>query len=377
METRTRQIVVVLFLVFVAFALGIFTYWRYTDDLVSESTSPDAVAVKSDRLEVSLSRKTSFGGDALTGKKEEQFNQVMRKINAKHHIGAYLGIEDGKVRFSGARGYANAGGSAVFRINSAFLVGKYQELINNAILLHYASQGKLNLNSNINTYVSNAGSYTIKKLLNDGSGRFVTLKQLTQVSSNDLPNSYNSIIFNKKHVKDSISADSLIKIRLIRKISGTTYLSTLKKLIIIPLGLTNTRVYSPQEGTQSNDVESYIYATTNGIPSQKKMIQLADPILGYDQLRMSLSDVVISYTKILNNELFSRRFSKLFLNSITTIDSKNKVSSAKQSLILRTHNQEIRMEYVVKENRLLITGSNYPNVQLSDAELFKDLRKLF
>jgi len=374
MNIRSRQTVIEFVLVLLVFLLGIVAYSNYTGELAGESDSNNAVGIKKGNLEEALTNQTNFGVDRLKGKKEQQFSKIVGQLDTDHHIGAYLGIQNDKIEFSGSNRYANAESGSVFRINSPFLVGQYQEIINNALILHYVSIGKIKLTDKLGKYVPNSSKVTIKDLLNDKTHKYIALKQLKYLDENE-QDLFKNIQFVSKH-SGNISADATLKVVLVSRLSGKSYGDTIKSLIVSPMGLTNTRIYSSLTESQANDVESYEYATTNRIPSQKKLIQLPKPLLGIDQLRMSLADLVISYTRMMNHQLFSKKYDSVFLDSLQALSSTNDVSSSKQYISFKTHNQTIKMQYNSKEKNLLIMGSNYPNKTLTDSELFKNLKKL-
>jgi len=374
MNIGSRRSITKFVLVFFIFVLGIITYLNYTNKITGDFNSDSGVEIKKDSLSDVLTQQTNFGGNRLKGKEYRQFGKIVDRLDKDHYIGAYLGIKNNKIKLSGSAGYANLGTTTEFRINSPFLAGQYQEIINNAIILHYVSAGKIKLTDKVGKFVSNSGSITIKDLLQNRTQQYISLKQLKTLDGNkqDL---FKNIQLVSKHSSD-IAVEPVLKVVLVSRLSGKSYAYTIQSLIVSPMGLTNTRIYTSSADSQSNDVESYKYATTNRIPNQEKMIQLPDPLLGIDQLRMSISDIVISYTEMMNNQLFLKKYDSVFLDSVQAVSSKNKISSAKQYISFKTHNQTILMQYNSKEKNLLIVGSNYPNKKLTDSELFNSLEKI-
>ncbi|MCG0906273.1 class A beta-lactamase-related serine hydrolase [Lactiplantibacillus plantarum] len=89
-------------------------------------------------------------------------------MSDNRHFGAYLGIVGDTPVFAGRNGYANRDKQVRFKSSSTFLSGRYQEFLNNAIIIKLISEKKLSLSEKLTKYVPN----------NDETLKGITIKQL-------------------------------------------------------------------------------------------------------------------------------------------------------------------------------------------------------
>lgn len=101
------------------------------------------------------SLQTNFTTNNLSGKSEQRFNQIGRNVSNSRFYGAYLGASDNKLRFSAFYGRSNVHAKAAFKMDTAFLMGNYQELLNNAMILKLVEQNKLDLTTKLSSYFPN------------------------------------------------------------------------------------------------------------------------------------------------------------------------------------------------------------------------------
>ncbi|MCG0909347.1 serine-type D-Ala-D-Ala carboxypeptidase [Lactiplantibacillus plantarum] len=297
-------------------------------------------------------------------------------MSDNRHFGAYLGIVGDTPVFAGRNGYANRDKQVRFKSSSTFLSGRYQEFLNNAIIIKLISEKKLSLSEKLTKYVPNNDEtlkgITIKQLLTQKPKYYATVKNLNTLDA-DKYSSPDKLNVTTKATKINVSATSAIKAVLISKVLKKSYTSVVNKMLVDELGLSSLRINDNKHG-YINDVLSYNEQLVGGVPSQTSVLKVKNIYFGTNQLRLSLSDIGASYRKILTNKYFPKSYQSLFLLSAKQLIFKKYDDSA--FFYTADNNQSLIAQYNYKKDSLVVVGDNYPNGRLNIRQLEFQLNSL-
>lgn len=312
----------------------------------------------------------------LTGAKKKKLANINKKMSDNRHFGAYLGIVGDTPVFAGRNGYANRDKQVGFKSSSTFLSGRYQEFLNNAIIIKLISEKKLSLSEKLTKYVPNNDEtlkgITIKQLLTQKPKYYATVKNLNTLDA-DKYSSPDKLNVTTKATKINVSATSAIKAVLISKVLKKSYTSVVNKMLVDELGLSSLRINDNKHG-YINDVLSYNEQLVGGVPSQTSVLKVKNIYFGTNQLRLSLSDIGASYRKILTNKYFPKSYQSLFLLSAKQLIFKKYDDSA--FFYTADNNQSLIAQYNYKKDSLVVVGDNYPNGRLNIRQLEFQLNSL-
>ncbi|MGX9222955.1 hypothetical protein ACWWTD_04775 [Lactiplantibacillus plantarum] len=312
----------------------------------------------------------------LTGAKKKKLANINKKMSDNRHFGAYLGIVGDTPVFAGRNGYANRDKQVRFKSSSTFLSGRYQEFLNNAIIIKLISEKKLSLSEKLTKYVPNNDEtlkgITIKQLLTQKPKYYATVKNLNTLDA-DKYSSPDKLNVTTKATKINVSATSAIKAVLISKVLKKSYTSVVNKMLVDELGLSSLRINDNKHG-YINDVLSYNEQLVGGVPSQTSVLKVKNIYFGTNQLRLSLSDIGASYRKILTNKYFPKSYQSLFLLSAKQLIFKKYDDSA--FFYTADNNQSLIAQYNYKKDSLVVVGDNYPNGRLNIRQLEFQLNSL-
>ncbi|MFB9769773.1 hypothetical protein [Lactiplantibacillus modestisalitolerans] len=338
------------------------------DDTNREDDYSEVQSIKKTSLEEGLSSTLRLGTNIRVQKNARVLlDSNTEKLDNSQYKGAYVGVSDGEIVFSGALGFANAQKKEGFKYDSSFLVGKYQDYINNAILVEMIQHKKLILQDKLSEYLPN-------------------LKQSSKISVNDL-------LFGKIHYyrSDNYSndfelydgridkenpgkkcVDTVIKQRLITAISHLSYIETLNRLLVKKVEASDTRAYSASN-VFANDVSGYSYLKEGSKVKQKNIIKKEPVIPGSSQLRMSIADILKVHEGILKNLFFEEKYNRLFRSICNSSRPKNMFLNDYYSFSSHDSGQSIHLYSDLSGSKIVLIASNYPNRAVSNDELARKL----
>lgn len=343
------------------------------------NTSTIKEARSTDALDDALLKQTQLGVDNLTSKsKRESLEKVFGKIGKEHYAGAYLATNNASVVFSGQHGYANTEMDTNFKVNSSFVIGNYQDIINDALLLKMAQNGDLKTSDTISKYITSAtglGKMTIHSLL-VGDSKLYLKKNTAKKLVND--NSVYKSNLNLYHSDQSnrLSANALVKMLILEKVSGERYKTFIKHELEQNLNLSDVRFYQENSIVQANDVKGYKYKTKNRIPVQHDVISYRATNYGNSQLRLSLSDIVSINHQFFGNKYFSKKYNSIFYDSVKNVTGST-ISNQQFNYYNNSAGQYLAIKMTNDGKKITVVAANFPNKGLTNQSLVKKLYSLY
>lgn len=371
MESKVRRTllsyILVACIVVVGIVLGREVLFQSGKDNSVESSKKTDIT-----LDRNLTNKSNLGDYNLSNSTRSQYNSIVKDISSQHFYGAYVGIDEKKILFSGSNGYANAGAKLGFRLDSAFSVGDYEDIVKDAIILRLADRGKVNLSDKLTKYMGNVsgmGGATVKDLLITRKNIYASSKQLKKIEANDYRNKNDVNVSSAKssHMK---KINTYLKSMLISSVLNSRYSVAISNEFATSLSLNNTRIFTNIKGAPANDVKGYRYAVSGGLPVQSEQSELQR-----GSMQMSMADVLLSLNKIINNDYFSKKYNHYFKEAVKANDE---VELTGTSFMLQTNsvNESMIVWYKVKDNKALVIAENFPNRRLKIEDVSTRLKAL-
>lgn len=333
-------------------------------------------------VENQLTWTNRIGVNNLSGLEKKAVSEYSQKIIKHHFIGSYVGTDNKNLLFSGSNGYANAKVKAVFQLNTAYLVGNYQELLNNYIIYKLADNNKIKLTDKVGKYIllssdSSVGEVTIDKLLNSDTNYYCNRKIMESFATiENRVNNHEEIKINAENKNNDVRVNSAIKALIISKALNTSYEEAFKKIIIDGFRLTDTRFYKNTTDGQANDVEGYKYSTIRKVPVQIKKMKIDSIYYGTNQLRMSMKDIIISFDSLFSKEGLLQKNQESFVKSVAEIKGFQNLTKKKIQFKMSQSGQNVFVRLNQSNNRLVIIGTNFPNSNVKPAEVMDHLFKI-
>ncbi|WP_318766713.1 serine hydrolase domain-containing protein [Lactiplantibacillus carotarum] len=226
---------------------------------------------------------------------EEAIAQIDQLIKRHHIMGTLLLTTNGpagvKIR---TYGYADAASQVRNTKTEAYPLASLQKALTASVVQHLINEGELSMDtplSNFYPQVPYANQITIRQLLDHRSG--IRMTETTPRSI--LPTETAQINFTLRHMVSTdnhayhyTNANFTVLAGVIRKVSGKSYMTMLKQVVIKPLGLKHTFPFNDIPG---NVVNPLAYRLTDGI-GQGTVISkpLQSTELGCGSLYMSVGD---------------------------------------------------------------------------------------
>ncbi|AVK62237.1 hypothetical protein C5Z25_10835 [Lactobacillus sp. CBA3605] len=345
----------------------------------NKEQSKNAAQIQTSDIETAVLSQTQSHVNNLTGKDKKRLKNLYSNISNRRFFGSYLGLKQNNVMFMGSNGYANVSSKATLKKDSQFLTGHYQEFLNNAIILKLVDNGKLKLSTKVYNKILSPGvprELTIHTLLLNKTKVYITKKNISKLKASNYA-SMSDLELTQKKSKDTLLANNVLKAVLISKTLNKSYSDAIDEMMVNSLGLMHTRLISGQNDIQANDVNSYGYFRSSGLPVQKNEVSLGTIRFGIDDMRMSLTDIAVTYRAIITNKYFSKKYQDVFIeseNKIPGIQQKKYKNVTKYSSTV--FNQAIYVVYNESNDSMTILGTNFPNKNLSAPELLYSLNRL-
>jgi len=141
------------------------------------------------------------------------------------------------------------------------------------------------------------------------------------------------------------------------------------------MGLHDTRFYS-ETVTQANDAFGYSFLENNGAYVQQNIFRPEKKTLGTNELRMSVSDIVVSLQQILSNKLFDKQYNALFYKMNNSSNFGSKFDKKNYRLNLSTSGQFICGKANLSGSKLVFLISNFPAKDINNTNETAYLYKL-
>lgn len=371
MQKKNLFITILVFIVCVltiGLVLGVRNY-EEKSTIISKTGTP-----KSD-LAVNLAERTNLGYNNMPESRKINVTKVYDSMQKDSFFGMYMGIKNNQLIFSGSNGYSNASTGKKFNVSSMFNGGKYQDYLNDAILIRLIEKGKIKETEQLSRYIptlKDYGDISVRQFLVNGSGLYVSKNRIKSDSGMALDNT----AYKKSTAKNLVSADASIKVQLIASVTQTSYRSAFKKLVIDHFGLMNTEVRNSTNQQESPDVVGYKYHKKNGLPDQSKREKQPVVLQGVNQLKISVPDMLVTYQAISSQKYFSKKYNNLWrealrnsnLAMITTGNSREiKIMEGKQQIVIRSN---------FKKNTIIAVAENFPNTKMTTVSLLKRLSQI-
>ncbi|MGA3421729.1 hypothetical protein [Lactiplantibacillus plantarum] len=377
-KSKRKQEITIIILVIFILGLGLlfFIDFHNTKESVTSAESDNTSSTKNN-LDGALSRSSNLGINNLSENKTKLLHNKNAKLLENHYIGAYIGVSNNQIKFSGQIGYSNVASKNRFALDSSFLVGdNYQMFVNNAILLKLASNKKIRLNESLESYLgtehSMLGKTTIKDLMLNEDHFVVRKSELNKltISVNDLKRLRRS----SETTSNEISANEILECILISHVEKTTYNKAIENLVVAPLGLANTNVVVNRI-MNLNDVRSYKYVLSDGIPVQSKELNIKNLYKQKHLLRMSISDIALFTNNTFSGKYFSKKYLNLFKKTVTDIDVSGGTDN-EYVIQSKGNGQYLTIDTNRNGTKFFIVLTNFKNKKLSDRKVATDFYPL-
>lgn len=346
-------------------------YWRL---ICMTNTTTQVVPYKSNvsgektyQLTDTLTKRTMLGMSNLSVNKQKRFNKLNGQLAKKKFYGAIIGIENNEMKYSVSYGYANQNSKSVFQIGTTFLVGRYQEVLEDALLLKLKTNKKILLNKKVSSYLSKVeglNNLTIKELLKND--KLFYLKK-NVVNIDDLSGKKIRVVSFQK--RGYVDASMVLKSMLISKITGVSYHKSMNDFLSDDLKLFDTRFVNRNSEGQLNDAIGYRYSEDEGVPVQNKELKNNDK-----SIRMSLSDFLLSLDKIVINAKVGHD-KKLLFSSIENLSSNFKTSGDSIRIHFNEAGQNLDVLVDKKHSKVILVATNFPNKSIKTLDLISILHK--
>ena len=271
-------------------------------------------------------------------------------------------LNTGKKILVSSRGYSNHTKKDSMTQNSRFLIGKVQDTINNAIIMHLIDTGEIKLSDKLAKYdnkVAGADLVTVKDIMNQTSGIDSSFfsdsgSANTLIKKVDLDATYDS---SKQGTYSDTQVNTVLQAKIIEKVTGDDYRTVVQELLD-QLGLENTRF-----GIKEKSVDYY----KNGDSISPKKVNNSDldtatiNRMGEDQLVSSPGDIAQLYNYLFNSDyISSSTLDKVFKEASGHIAgfSVNGHSVSLAQIITGGRN---RIEWNLKKHQGSFLFSNYIN----------------
>lgn len=377
-KSKRRQGITIIVLVAVILVVGLlfFVDFQTTNGSTISADSGSTSSTKNS-LDKALSRSSNLGINNLSENKTKSLHDQNAKLLKNHYIGAYIGVSNSQIKFSGQIGYSNVASKNRFALNSSFLVGdNYQMIVNNAVLLKLASSKKIELDKSLASYLgtksSLLGKTTIKDLMLNENNFVIQKSELKRlsISVKDLKRLKKS----SQSKSNEISANEILKCILISHVEKTTYNKAIENLIVTPMGLANSSVVVNRI-TNLNDVRSYKYILNDGIPVQSKELNIKNLYKQKYLLRMSISDIALFTNNTFNGKYFSKKYLNLFKKTVSNIDVSDHTDN---EFVIQSkgNGQYLTIDTNRNGTKFFIVLTNFKNKKLSDRKVAADFYSL-
>ncbi|WP_338210105.1 hypothetical protein [Lactiplantibacillus paraxiangfangensis] len=334
-----------------------------SDSSVSQGNAEQIV--QNHTLEMSLLQKSSLNNKSLLkSKKNSELITNIDELTKNQFKGAYVGIKGDRILFSGGSGYANAKNQTIFKLNSSFAVGSYQDFLNNAILVRMSQKRRLNLDKELKKYLPKLSGTNIKvgNFLKNKVHFYIKKSDVEKLETDKKVNirSFSSTPSSLKY----ISVNSIIKKILITKVSSLSYEESLNEWLSSKLNLMDIRTCSTEE-VQANDVIGYSHLKENGKLIQKNPIAEDQLVNGVPAIRMSMADIIVASYKILGNEYFDKKYNNLF-RTMNNADNLGSVFTANRyKLSTHSSGQYLYLKADLNGSKIVLLAANYPNKNIT------------
>lgn len=328
----------------------------------------------SSRFNDELIKQNNLRINTLSPEKDKILSAFNKKLVKKNFFGMYVLLDKGKVTYSAQRGSANAESNNAFRLNSVFLIGRLQYLMNNIMILKLADQGKIDLSDNLSKYVANGylKKLTIRQLLTENTHLYINKKAL--LPREPLSNLQLDSVIRKSLSEDDsfMDATEIIKADIISKVGKKKYSTMVNDLLVNPLTLENTRV-SEVNDKQANDVISYGYYRQGKTPVQKKVVDYSNSIFQGYTMRMSVSDLMIVIDGALKGKIFTPKLLPIFAASLV----KDKVEKNGYLFHSEAYGQNIYIRLNKAKKSIMFVGTNFPSKKVQAKQVISELESVF
>ncbi|MGA3391699.1 serine hydrolase [Lactiplantibacillus pentosus] len=377
MKSHTKKIAVTLLLLMIL-GVAIFTGTKVVETFTANKSTVTTKTVVSQQLERSLLERTSLDTVKLNNADKKKLSENNRTLSKRQFIGAFIGVRGNKLVYSWRNGYSNTNPNTSFNINSSILVGSYQTVLDQALLLSLVDQGKIKVTDKLSEYQMKGDIFkkiTVKQLLNNESNLYIRKSLISNVQ-NPKKQSYSSSLFKQDKNSESgwVTADSFIKRMLIANATSQSYENAFDQLIVNKFGLSNTRFFSSKQA-YTNDIASYDKKIINDQRVQTKKITIKKSQLKGNTLRMSLADITLLLNGIEKNELFSSKYNSYFNDNINDLNS-GYVDGSTITYHATISGQTLAVKSNVKTQRTVVLITNYADSNISLSTRLSELYRI-
>lgn len=357
-----KYIIVSLIILIVMFMLGYLFFYVQNNSHQSTKFNSD------EKVTDSLITRTNMGLNNLHGKRRNRLVTLQKKVSDEQFIGAYIGVKNGKVVFSGQSGYGNSQKKVPFMMTSTLNVGSMQYLINNIMIMKLVQANQIHSSEDkVSEYVSELNSkITIKKLLRGSATIYINKSKLEDNSKTMYEDASQS------PKKGYVSGNEQLKLQLIKQSSNLSYEDCFQKLIAHPMHLYSSYVATENDKSYASNIIGYKYKTQSGAPVQES--QINDDFLYHNNtVNMSISDMI--------------RFIHLFNSKKIGIDNKSVLyddqgassyfsNSNGKAYQNDSYGRYISIKMDGGSNAFVLVVSNFPNENLKDITVANEMINL-
>lgn len=307
----------------------------------------------------SSSGTTSSSSDLLKVSKSSNLDSILN--NGEYNGSAALNT--GKKILVSSRGYGNHANKITMTRDSRFVMGKIQDVVNNAVIMHLIDTGKVKLNDKLSKYdkdVAGADLITVKEVMNQTSGLSAadfsaTGSAKALIKKVNADGAYDSA--SEGTYSDS-RVNTILQAAIIQKATGQSYRSVIQDLLDqleleqTTFGLKNKTVDYYESGDSLNGTKVSLDDLDTKVINR----------LGKDQLVSSPSDMAQLFNYLFNSDYVApATLDKVFKNAKGGHAAGFAVDGDSLSLAQSIAGGRNRVEWNLKDQTGTFLFSNYVN----------------
>lgn len=364
-----KRIIVSIIAVLILFS-GIFVYQRYYEKFF---TSSESVAESS--VSAILPISTNFGHDNEINSSE--MATLDESLQNAEYSGAYMISHNKTIINSNQFGYANAHDSLNFGFNTTSRVGNYQSIINAVLLLKILKQQHKSVTANLDSLVPELQStkkLTASMILQGKADFGVDSGRLAGLDSKQMFSEYFRLA--KKHSSNSLKmrrdSTNILIVILIQRLSHKSYAKNVNDYLR-ENELSGSRLI--ESGSKKNRQDGLTYSERS---SKGKVSDYQYPnknidqnyIVGIDQLRMSMIDILNSVYLINKDHSFDKNYLTKYCNQM---NYDGQTFTKQGGLSISSHGNNMSVVTAHGGNNIVVVVDNYANQGIAKLQLADSL----
>lgn len=349
-----KRIIISVITVLILF-IGVFAYQRHYMRVLTLSESDTESAV-SGILPIS----TNLG--KINSSELVDVNEELQK---EAYSGAYVVSHNKRIVNSNQFGYANASDSLNFGFNTTTRVGNYQSIINAVMLLRLLKQQHKSVNTDLDSLVTELPSskkLTASMILQGETDFSIDNKRLVGLDSKRMASEYFKQVKQApaSTLKSRQDATNVLIVILIERLSHKSYANNVNEYLR-ESDLAGSRLITAdskigrQDGLTYGDRKNHTKVSDYRYPN-KNIDQ--DYIIGIDQLRMSMIDILNSVYLINKDRSFDKNY---LIKYCKLMNYGGHIFTKQGKLSISSHGNNMSVVSTRGGNNIVVVVDNYAN----------------